>query len=76
MLGQAIVAASRHTGGRRVVSAHMVFLRAADARLPLRFELDERTAGRTFTTLAVEVRQGERRVRGRHPAARRDRRPT
>jgi acyl-CoA thioesterase II len=60
MLGQAIVAASRHTGGRRVVSAHMVFLRAADSRLPLRFELDERMAGRTFTTIAVDVRQGER----------------
>ncbi len=60
MLGQAIVAASRHTGGRRVVSAHMVFLRAADSRLPLRFELAERTAGRTFTTLVVDVRQDER----------------
>jgi acyl-CoA thioesterase/uncharacterized protein (DUF427 family) len=60
MLGQAIIAAGRHTGGRRVVSAQMVFLRAADSRLPLRFELDERMAGRTFTTLGVDVRQGER----------------
>jgi acyl-CoA thioesterase II len=60
ILGQAIVAASRHTGGRRVVSAHMVFLRAADSRFPLRFEIDERMAGRTFTTIAVAVGQGER----------------
>ena len=43
MLGQAIVAAGRHAPGRRAVSAHMVFLRAADAREPLQFDLDEET---------------------------------
>ena len=31
MLGQAIVAAGRHAPGRRTVSAHMVFMRVADA---------------------------------------------
>ena len=62
MLGQAIVAASRHAPGRRVVSASMVFLRAADAGRPLRFELAELSAGRTFSGLAVEVQQGGRRV--------------
>lgn len=62
MLGQAIVAASRHAPGRRVVSASMVFLRAADAGRPLRFELSELSAGRTFTGLTVEVLQGGRRV--------------
>jgi acyl-CoA thioesterase II len=61
MLGQAVVAAGRHTGGRRVVSAHMMFLRPADPGQPLRFELDELSAGRTFTALAVHVAQGERR---------------
>jgi acyl-CoA thioesterase len=60
MLGQAIVAASRHAPGRRVVSAHMVFMRVADARLPLRFELDELQHGRTFTTIAIRVLQAER----------------
>jgi acyl-CoA thioesterase-2 len=55
MLGQAIVAAGRHVPGRRPVSAHMVFMRPADARRPLRFELEELSAGRTFTTLAVRV---------------------
>ncbi len=60
MLGQAVVAAGRHAAGRRVVSATMMFLRAADARLPLRFELAELSAGRTFTGLTVQVRQGER----------------
>ncbi|HSZ35708.1 MAG TPA: acyl-CoA thioesterase domain-containing protein [Acidimicrobiales bacterium] len=61
MLGQAIVAAGRHAPGRRVVSASMLFLRAADAGRPLRFELSELTAGRTFTGLAAEVLQGGRR---------------
>lgn len=61
MLGQAIVAAGRHAPGRRVVSAHMVFVRAADARRPLRFELEELSAGRTFTALAVRVGQAGRR---------------
>jgi acyl-CoA thioesterase/uncharacterized protein (DUF427 family) len=61
MLGQAIVAAGRHAPGRRVVSASMVFLRAAHAGRPLRFELSELSAGRTFSGLAVEVLQGGRR---------------
>lgn len=61
MLAQAIVAAGRHAPGRRAVSAHMVFLRGADARYPLHFDVDELSAGRTFTTLAVHVSQGGRR---------------
>ena len=61
MLGQAIVAAGRHAPGRRVASASMMFLRAADAGRPLRFELAELSAGRTFTGLAAEVLQGGRR---------------
>jgi acyl-CoA thioesterase len=60
MLGQAIVACARHAPGRRVVSAHMMFLRGADARQPLGFELDEMTAGRTFTAVAVRVTQAGR----------------
>jgi acyl-CoA thioesterase/uncharacterized protein (DUF427 family) len=64
MLGQAIVAAGRHAPGRRVVSASMMFLRAADAGRPLRFELAELSAGRTFTGLTAEVLQGGRRCAG------------
>jgi acyl-CoA thioesterase/uncharacterized protein (DUF427 family) len=60
MLGQAVVAAGRHAPGRRVVAAHMVFYRAADAREPLEFEVDELSSGRSFTTLAVYVSQGGR----------------
>jgi acyl-CoA thioesterase II len=61
MLGQAIVAAGRRAPGRRAVSAHMVFLRAADAARPLTFAVEELSAGRTFTTLAVHVEQDGRR---------------
>lgn len=60
MLGQAIVAAGRHAPDRRAVSAHMVFARVADARRPLRFDLDELVAGRTFTAVAVRVSQDDR----------------
>jgi acyl-CoA thioesterase II len=61
MLAQAIVAAGRHAPGCRAVSAHMVFMRAADARQPLRLELEELSAGRTFTAVAVHVSQAGRR---------------
>jgi acyl-CoA thioesterase II len=61
MLGQAIVAAGRHAPGRRAVSAHIVFMRVADANRPLRFDLDEHSAGRTFSTLTVHVSQDGRR---------------
>jgi acyl-CoA thioesterase II len=60
MLGQAIVAAGRYAEGRRVVSATMIFLRAADARQPLRLALEELSAGRTFSGLAVQVFEGGR----------------
>lgn len=61
MLGQAVVAAGRHAPGRRVVSAHMMFLRPADPGRQLAFELDELSAGKTFTALAVHVMQDDRR---------------
>jgi acyl-CoA thioesterase len=60
LLGQAIVACMRHAPGRRVVSAHMVFVRVADPRRPLCVELDEASGGRTFTTLLVRVLQDSR----------------
>jgi len=60
MLGQALVAAGRHAPGRRPVSAHMAFPRAADATRPLAIELGEVSAGRTFTTLSLDVSQGGR----------------
>ena len=60
MLGQAVAAAGRYAEHRRVVSASMIFLRAADARQPLRLELAELSSGRTFSGLGVQVFQGPR----------------
>jgi acyl-CoA thioesterase II len=60
MLGQAIVAAGRRAPERRVVSASMIFLRAADARQPLSLDLAALSSGRTFSGLAVQVFQGVR----------------
>ena len=62
MLGQAVVAAGRHAPGRRAVSAHMVFMRPADAGRPLQFDVEELSSGRTFTALAVHATQDGRRV--------------
>ncbi len=61
MLAQAIVAAGRHAAGRRVVSATMIFLRPADARRPLSFELEEVSAGKVFSGLSVDVLHDTRR---------------
>lgn len=60
MLGQCIVAAGRHAPERRPVHAALAFTRPADARNPLDIELDELSAGRTFTTLAARVTQDSR----------------
>jgi acyl-CoA thioesterase len=57
MLAQSIVAAGRHAPGRRVVSASMVFMRAASTSEPLRIQLEELSTGRNFTTVAPHVRQ-------------------
>jgi len=61
ILAQAIVAAGRHTGGRRVVSGHMLFARPAAAVQPVLFDLDELSSGRTFTALRTQAGQGPRR---------------
>ena len=61
MLAQAIVAAGRHAPGRRVVSASMVFMRAANTSEPLRIQLDELSGGRNFSTLAAHVQQSGKR---------------
>ena len=60
LLGQAIVAASKLAPDRRVVSASMVFSRAASPSTPVSFVVEPVVAGRTFTTARVEARQGDR----------------
>jgi acyl-CoA thioesterase II len=60
ILAQAIVAASRRSPNRRVVSASMIFPRAADARSSYTMQLDPITDGRTFTALRAHATQGDR----------------
>jgi acyl-CoA thioesterase II len=60
ILGQTMVAASRHAPGRRVVSASMLFIRAADAATPYDIGLEQVTGGRTFTSLRAEATQADR----------------
>jgi acyl-CoA thioesterase len=60
VLAQSIVAAGRHAPGRRAVHASMVFFHSADASKPLRFDIDELSHGRTFTSLATTVSQDGR----------------
>jgi acyl-CoA thioesterase len=60
MLAQSIVAAGRHAPGRRAVHASMIFMRAASVTEPLRFQLKELSGGKSFSSLAVSVLQGER----------------
>lgn len=62
LLGQAIVAAMRSAPGRRVVSAHMAFLRVADAAHPVDIELRPLTEGRTFSAYTAGAMQGGRLV--------------
>lgn len=57
MLAQSIVACGREAPGRRVVSAHMVFARAASALEPLELQVDQLASGRTFTATAVRAVQ-------------------
>jgi acyl-CoA thioesterase len=60
LLGQAVVAASRHAPGRRVVLASMIFTRPVSSSGTYDFELDPVAEGRTFTGLQVKVTQGGR----------------
>jgi acyl-CoA thioesterase II len=61
LLGQSIVTAMREAPGRRVVSAHMAFVRAADANQPVGIALDPLADGRTFTAFTATASQGGRR---------------
>ena len=60
-LGQAIVAASKTFPRHTVRTAHVIFVRAADAERPLTFTVDVVHEGRTFASAVVSVIQGERR---------------
>ncbi len=60
ILGQCVVAAMRHTGNRRVVASSLISLRVADSRLPMTFDLEVLSNGRTLSTIIVRVEQNAR----------------
>jgi acyl-CoA thioesterase-2 len=60
MLAQSIVAACKCVPGKSVKSAHMVFSRAANVHEPLRLDAEVLHAGRSFASVTVTARQGER----------------
>jgi uncharacterized protein (DUF427 family)/acyl-CoA thioesterase len=57
MVGEAIVAASKTLPGQRVISASMIFSKAASFSAPQDLEVEVLRGGRTFST--VEVRLGQ-----------------
>jgi acyl-CoA thioesterase II len=56
-LAEAVVAASKTIPDQRVVSAHMVFAKAATFDTPLEVELDVRRRGKTFSTVDARLEQ-------------------
>lgn len=60
ILGQSIVAAARALPGRTVRTAHALFVSAADPDMPLEFTVTPVRAGRSFASVTVGVRQGEK----------------
>jgi acyl-CoA thioesterase len=60
LLAQSIVAAARALPGKDVKSIHMVFARGASDAVPLDIDVDPMHDGRSFGSVAVTVRQGDR----------------
>jgi acyl-CoA thioesterase len=60
LLGQSIMAASRTVPDMQVLSLQTVFLRGASLAEPLAIDVELLHTGRSFSTAAVSVRQGDR----------------
>ena len=58
LLGQAIAAAAKTTPGQRVVSASMIFAKAATFDAPIDVTVEVLRSGRTFSTLEARIEQG------------------
>lgn len=61
ILAQAIVAACKSQPEKAAKSAHMIFARAASVHAGLDLEVEALHAGRSFGSVSVTARQGERR---------------
>ena len=60
ILAQTVVAATRSAPQKELKSLHTVFVRGAAPDHPLELDVDVLQDGRTFATLTISVRQGER----------------
>ena len=60
ILAQAIVAACKSQPGKTAKSAHMIFARVATVQADLELEVDTAHAGRSFGSVTVTARQGEK----------------
>jgi acyl-CoA thioesterase II len=60
LIGQALVAATAQVPGKRVSSAHSLFARTGNAEHPVTFDVEPMHDGRSFASLSVTARQGER----------------
>lgn len=60
ILAQALVAAAEAAPEKRVKSLHVLFPREGDAARPLRYAVTRHQEGRTFGTIEVVARQGEK----------------
>lgn len=60
LLGQSIVAATLDQPGKVVKTIHTIFARGGDASQPVEIDVDRMHAGRSFGSVTVTVRQGER----------------
>jgi acyl-CoA thioesterase len=61
LLAQAIVAAAKRLPSKSIRSAHAMFLRAADAAVPVEFRVEINHEGRSMAGVTVTVHQGARR---------------
>lgn len=60
ILAATVVAAGKAEPSKRVANAHAVFCRIASVDVPLDFVVRRVHSGRTFATLSIEARQGDR----------------
>jgi acyl-CoA thioesterase II len=60
VLAQTVVASARSAPGKQIKSLHTIFARGASPSHPLEIDVEPIQDGRTFASLGITVRQGER----------------
>src|ERR1700676_893636 len=60
ILAQTVVAAGRSAPGKQIKSLHTIFARGGSPSDPLEIDVEPIQDGRTFASLGITVRQGDR----------------